>query len=136
MKNLLAILMVMLVQLQSRGGSEHIQHVLPHRNPKILEASILSYVIRSTMKYLVSKDTQLIKTYHNFWNCTGPSKIFSTFAPPLLQSSHFLHKIHSNVLPLGEVVLGGNENLYKKNFFVIKVSLPWEWYGSFDEIWH
>ena len=28
-----------------------------------------------------------------------------------LQSSYFLHKFHFN-LPLGEVVLGGNENLY------------------------
>ena len=28
-----------------------------------------------------------------------------------LQSSHFLHKVRSNVLPLGEMVLGGNENL-------------------------
>ena len=27
--------------------------------------------------------------------------------------------------------------IYKqKNFFVIKVSLPWEWYGIFDEILH
>ena len=28
-----------------------------------------------------------------------------------LQSSHFLHKIHSNALPLAEVVLRGNGNL-------------------------
>ena len=28
-----------------------------------------------------------------------------------LQSSHFLHKIYSNALPLGGVVLGGSENL-------------------------
>ena len=24
----------------------------------------------------------------------------------------------------------------KQNFFVIKVSLPWKWYGTFDEILH
>ena len=53
-----------------------------------------------------------------------------------LQSSHFLHKIHSNALPLEEVVLGGNENLWIKNFFVIKISLPSERYGTFDEILH
>ena len=28
-----------------------------------------------------------------------------------LQSSHFVHKIHSNALPLGDIVLGGNKNL-------------------------
>ena len=28
-----------------------------------------------------------------------------------LQLSHFLHKFHSNALPLGKVVLDGNENL-------------------------
>ena len=39
-------------------------------------------------------------------------------------------------LPLGEVVLDGNENLQTKNFFVIKVSLSWEWHETFDEILH
>ena len=38
------------------------------------------------------------------------------------------------LLPLGNVVLGGNKNLWTKNFFFIKVSLPWEWFGTFDEI--
>ena len=33
-----------------------------------------------------------------------------------LQSSHFLYKFHSNALPLGDMVLGGNENLYIKTF--------------------
>ena len=28
-----------------------------------------------------------------------------------LQSSHLIHKIHSNLLSLGDVVLGGNRNL-------------------------
>ncbi|CAO2821904.1 unnamed protein product [Amaranthus hypochondriacus] len=43
-----------------------------------------------------------------------------------LQPSHFLHKINSNALSLGDVVLGDNGNLIcmQKNFFVIKVSLP------------
>ena len=35
-----------------------------------------------------------------------------------LQSSHFLHKFQSNALPLGEVVLGGNENLYIQKPFL------------------
>ena len=28
-----------------------------------------------------------------------------------LQASHLFHKIHSNALPLEDVILGGNENL-------------------------
>ena len=48
-----------------------------------------------------------------------------------LQPSHFLYKIRSNALPLEEVVM----NICKqKNFFFIKVSLPWVWYGTFNEI--
>ena len=43
-----------------------------------------------------------------------------------LQSSHFVHKIHSNALPLAEVILSGNENFVKKTFFMIKVSILWE----------
>ena len=31
--------------------------------------------------------------------------------------SFFLHKIHFNTLPLGDVVLGGNGNLYVKKLF-------------------
>ena len=34
-----------------------------------------------------------------------------------LQSSHFLYKIHSYALLLGEVVLGGNGNLYTEKLF-------------------
>ena len=45
-----------------------------------------------------------------------------------LQSIYFLYKIHSNAVPLGEVVLGG--------IFLIKVSLSWEWYKTFYEILH
>ena len=39
----------------------------------------------------------------------------------LLQLTHFLYKIHSNLLPFGEVVLGGNGKLKKKKNFLIKV---------------
>lgn len=34
-----------------------------------------------------------------------------------LQLSHFVHKIHSNALPMREVVLRGNENLWIKKLF-------------------
>ena len=43
-----------------------------------------------------------------------------------LQLFHFLHKFHSNALPLGRVVLGGNGKLYTKkllydqSFFIMK----------------
>ena len=53
-----------------------------------------------------------------------------------LQSSHFLHKIHSNSLPLGDVVLSGTEKLETKKIFVIKVSLQWNYYKNFNEILH
>ena len=35
----------------------------------------------------------------------------------LVEKYHFLHKIQSSALPLGEVVFGGNENLQKKKHF-------------------
>ena len=34
-----------------------------------------------------------------------------------LQVFHFIHKIHSNALPLGDVVLGSNGNLLAKKLF-------------------
>ena len=43
-----------------------------------------------------------------------------------LQHSYFLRKIHSNALLLKYVVLGGNGKSWKKLFFMISFSLPWE----------
>ena len=34
-----------------------------------------------------------------------------------LQSSHFLHKIYFNTLPLGEVVIGSDGNLQTRKLF-------------------
>ena len=51
-----------------------------------------------------------------------------------LQSSHFLHKIYFNTLPLGEVVIGSDGNLQTRKLFRDQSFITMEWHGTCDKI--
>ena len=44
----------------------------------------------------------------------------------------FLYRIRSKTLPFEHLVLGGNEKLWRI-FFLIKLSLSWEWHDTYHE---